>query len=91
MTTIAQIAPARVIIGVDTHKDAHVAVALDDVGRRVGDTTIPTTAAGYRKLVAWADSLGEVECFGVEGTGSYGAALARHLRGCDRPASGRCR
>jgi transposase len=73
-----------VVIGVDTHKDAHVAVALDGLGRRIGDTTIPTTAAGYRKLVAWADSLGEVECFGVEGTGSYGAALARHLRGCAR-------
>jgi transposase len=57
-----------------------VAVALDGLGRRIGDTTIPTTAPGYRKLVAWADSLGEVECFGVEGTGSYGAALARHLR-----------
>lgn len=80
MTTIAGITPTRVVIGVDTHKDAHVAVALDGLERRIGDTTIPTSAPGYRKLVAWADSPGEVECFGVEGTGSYGPALTRHLR-----------
>jgi transposase len=84
MTKIAQITPARLVIGVDTHKDVHVAVALDTLGRRVADTKIPTTAGGYRKLVAWADSLGSVEAFGLEGTGSYGAALARHLRDCDR-------
>lgn len=80
MTNIAQIAPASVVIGVDTHKDLHVAVALDSLGRRVDSTTIPTTAAGYRQLAAWAQGLGEVEAFGVEGTGSYGAGLARHLR-----------
>jgi len=50
---------------------------------RRSETTIPTNAAGYRKLVTWADSLGTVEGFGVEGTGSYGAGLARHLRGGD--------
>lgn len=81
MTTIAQITPGRVVIGVDTHKDLRVAVALDDLGRRIGETTIATSAAGYRKLVEWAEAAGEVEAFGVEGTGSYGAALARHLRG----------
>ncbi len=83
MTNIAQIAPTSVVIGVDTHKDLHVAVALDNLGRRVDATTIPTTAAGYRKLVGWAGTLGEVDCFGVEGTGSYGAGLARHLRAAD--------
>ncbi len=83
MTNIAQIGPTRVIIGVDTHKDQHVAVALNGLGRRIGSTTIPTTAAGYRHLVAWASSLGDIEAFGVEGTGSYGAALARHLRAGD--------
>ncbi|MDQ6782723.1 MAG: IS110 family transposase [Actinomycetota bacterium] len=80
MTTIAQIGPTGVIIGVDTHKDVHVAVALNGLGRRIGSTTIPTTAAGYRNLVAWAGALGDIEAFGVEGTGSYGAGLARHLR-----------
>lgn len=79
MTKISQIAPTRVVIGVDTHKDQHVAVALDSLGRRVGSTTIPTTAAGYAQLVGWAGGLGQVEAFGLEGTGSYGAGLARHL------------
>lgn len=83
MTKIAQITPARVVIGVDTHKDVHVAVALDGLGRRLDSTTIPTTTAGYRALVAWANAFGTVEAFGVEGTGSYGAGLARHLRGGD--------
>jgi len=83
MTNIAQITPTRVVIGVDTHKDVHVAVALDGLGRRIGSTTVPTTTAGYRKLVDWAEAAGEVEAFGVEGTGSYGAALARHLRATD--------
>ncbi|MGH9266744.1 MAG: IS110 family transposase [Acidimicrobiales bacterium] len=80
MTNTALFSPARVIIGVDTHKDLHVAAALDGLGRRIGSTSIPTTAAGYRELVMWATALGEVESFGVEGTGSYGAGLTRHLR-----------
>jgi transposase len=80
MTKIAQIGPNRVVIGVDTHKDLHVAVAVDGLGRRLESTTVPTTTKGYRHLVAWAGSFGQIEAFGLEGTGSYGAALARHLR-----------
>ena len=64
----------------DTHKDLHVAVALDGLGRRLGSTAVATTAAGYAMVVGWAETFGEVEAFGVEGTGSYGAGLARHLR-----------
>lgn len=80
MSKIARIAPARVVIGVDTHKELHVAVALDELGRRLGSITVQTTTAGYRRLVEWAASHGPVATFGVEGTGSYGAGLARHLR-----------
>ncbi len=80
MTKIAQITPTHVVVGVDTHKDLHVGVALDSLGRRIASTAIPTTAVGYLSLVAWAESHGEIEAFGVEGTGSYGAGLARHLR-----------
>lgn len=69
-----------VTIGVDTHKDLHVAVALDTVGRRLAERTTPATAAGYQQLYHWAEELGDVEAFGVEGTGSYGAGLARYLR-----------
>ncbi len=81
ITTIAHPAPARVTVGVDTHKDVHVASAKDALGRRLATTRVPTTPAGYRQLLAWAHGLGEVEAFGVEGTSSYGAGLSRFLRG----------
>jgi transposase len=71
---------AGVVLGVDTHLDLHVAVALDQLGRRLGELTVPTNVQGYQSLVCWAKSFGSVWCAGVEGTGSYGAGLARHLR-----------
>jgi transposase len=76
---MAHLAPTRVTIGVDTHLDVHVAHAKDQLGRRLATVSIPTTPAGYQRLLAWARGLGEVEAFGIEGTGSYGAALARFL------------
>ncbi len=69
----------RCIIGVDTHKDIHVAVAIDQLGVRLEELHVPTTTAGYTRLRRWANELGSVEAFGVEGTGSYGAGLARYL------------
>jgi transposase len=70
----------KVVLGVDTHLDLHVAVALDQLGRRLGEMSVPTTKKGYDKLVRWAESLGSVLCAGVEGTSSYGAGLTRHLK-----------
>lgn len=70
----------EVSLGVDTHKDVHVAVALDQLGRHLGEVTVPTTNRGYGKLLHWAEGFGSVRCAGVEGTGSYGAGLARHLK-----------
>ncbi|MFC1925698.1 IS110 family transposase [Chloroflexota bacterium] len=70
----------NIIIGVDTHKDEHVAVVIDKLGARIGQMTLPTTNTGYITLERWARSLGNIESFGIEGTGSYGAALARFLR-----------
>jgi transposase len=69
-----------VILGVDTHADAHVAVALDGLGRRLGDKTLPSTEAGYATLVAWAEEFGALERAGVEGSGSFGVGLVRFLR-----------
>jgi transposase len=69
-----------VILGVDTHLDFHVAVAVDHLGRRLGESSVPTTANGYDELLRWAEGFGPVRCAGVEGTSSYGAGLARHLR-----------
>jgi transposase len=71
--------PPRVTIGVDTHKDLHVAAARDQLGRRLATTQAPATRDGYATLLGWAQALGEVAAWGVEGTGSYGAGLARFL------------
>jgi transposase len=71
-----------VILGVDTHLEFHVAVAVDHLGRRLGEAGVPTTAKGYERLLSWAEELGPVRCAGVEGTSSYGAGLARYLRAC---------
>lgn len=72
---------AEVVLGVDTHLDFHVAVVLDHLGRRhLGESKVPTTIGGYRNLLSWAEGFGPVRCAGVEGTGSYGAGLARHLK-----------
>jgi transposase len=76
---MAQTTPPRVTIGVDTHKHTHVAAGRDQLGRRLGITMAPATAAGYAQLLAWAQGLGEPVAWGVEGTGSYGAGLARFL------------
>jgi transposase len=69
-----------VILGVDTHADAHVAVALDGFGRRLGHKSVPSTEDGYSALVGWAEEFGALERAGVEGSGSFGVGLARFLR-----------
>ena len=70
----------RVIVGVDTHKEAHVAVALDELGGLLGSGSFNADRAGYRALIAWAVAFGGAVIFGVEGTGSYGAGLASAIR-----------
>jgi transposase len=78
MTTIAD-EPRGVILGVDTHEDVHVGVVIDELGRVQGTISTPATRAGDRQLLRWARGHGVVLRAGVEGTGSYGAGLARHL------------
>ncbi|MFF4291668.1 IS110 family RNA-guided transposase [Streptomyces sp. NPDC001633] len=72
-------APRSVVLGVDTHKDLHVAAVLDHLGTLLGTGEFPATASGYRQLLEWARGFGPVLRAGVECTGSYGAALARYL------------
>src|SRR5680860_521032 len=79
MVSIA-LARTDVIVGVDTHKDQHVAVTIDGLGGRRDAVFVPATNDGYAELLAWADAQGRVVTFGVEGTGSYGIGLARFLR-----------
>ena len=69
-----------VIVGVDTHKHVHVAVAINTRGIRLGDQSFVADSGGYRALITWADTHGRIKAFGIEGTGSYGAGLARAVR-----------
>ena len=70
----------KIVIGIDTHKYVHVAVAIDHLGTRLGDYHVPANREGYARLEAWSASLGRVRAFGIEGSGSYGAGLASFLR-----------
>lgn len=65
--------------GIDTHADTHTVAALDQLGRILGHATFPASAAGYAALLAWLRSNGPLVAVGIEGTGSYGAGLARYL------------
>jgi hypothetical protein len=84
MTGMAHPVAPQLTIGVDTHLDLHVAHANDQLGRPLATIQIPTTPAGYAQLLAWAHELGEPIVWGVEGTGCYGAGLARFLAANDQ-------
>ena len=79
MSRCIPIDATAITLGVDTHKDIHVGVALDGVGRHQGTLSVPANPAGY-KLVEWASGSAWVAHAGVEGTGSFGAGLARFLK-----------
>ena len=74
-----------VVGGVDTHRDNHVAATIDSLGRLLGVATFPATGAGYDQLLDWMRSWGDLDSVGIEGTGSYGAGLARHLAAAGVP------
>lgn len=85
MTIVADTAPPApvdvlgMILGVDTHADFHVAAVIDPLGRHLGHASFDTTVAGFKALLAWANDVGRITLAGVEGTGAYGAGLARFL------------
>ena len=70
----------EIIGGVDTHAAVHCAAAIDSTGRRLGIAEFPANEGGYARLTRWLRSQGQLRSVGVEGTGAYGAGLARHLR-----------
>jgi transposase len=79
--TVTIVEAARGVTGgVDTHLDVHVAAALDPLGGLLGSRSFETSPAGFRELLGWLESFGAVSRVGVEGTGAYGAGLARFLR-----------
>lgn len=68
--------PARHVVGVvDPHKDLHVAAVVDDYDRVLETRIFPTTRNGYRLMLAWMRTFGELQRVGVECPGSYGAGL----------------
>lgn len=76
MTSLAE---RGVVGGVDTHADVHVTAVIDEVGRLLDTESFETTPRGYRRLLRWLRRHGDVGRVGVEGTGTYGAGLARFL------------
>lgn len=68
-----------VVGGIDTHKDLHVAAVIDSTETLLGTASFPTTRAGYRALLRWMAAFGDLQRVGIEGTGSYGAGINRHL------------
>src|SRR4029450_13706107 len=95
-TTASEQTYIEVTGGVDTHKDTHTAAALDASGRLLWHREFAATAAGYAALLAWLGTLGRLVRVGVEGSGVYGAGLARFLQaaggelgGGGRPDRGR--
>ena len=80
VTIVETSTQARAITGgVDTHAGMHVAAALDPLGGLLGVREFPADLAGYARLVQWLGGFGTVCLIGIEGTGSYGAGLARHI------------
>lgn len=71
---------SHVIGGVDTHKDLHVAAIVDHQDRVLGTESFATTRQGYRLMLAWMRSFGDVQRVGIECSGSYGAGLLRYLQ-----------
>ncbi|WP_312184113.1 IS110 family transposase [Massilia timonae] len=71
----------EVILGVDTHLDVNVGAVISRMGKLLGTLATATSAKGYIELLTWARSFGCIRLAGVEGTGTYGAGLARVLRG----------
>ncbi len=68
-----------IAVGVDTHKEEHVAAAVDAFGQLLGEIVVPASEEGYREFARWLDQLGEGVLVGIEGAGSYGAGLCEHL------------
>jgi transposase len=71
---------SEIILGVDTHLDIHVGVVIDEAGRVLGTLSVGTDNDGYKQLLCWAQKFGMLRRAGVEGTGSYGAALTHMLQ-----------
>ena len=80
MKIVEEVAARGVTAGVDTHKDLHVAAVVDDHDRVLGSQCFATTRHGYKQMLTWMRSFGQLRRVGVEATGTYGAGLLRYLQ-----------
>lgn len=74
-------------IGVDAHKQIHVAVAVDDAGREIARWRGANSSDGWHDLVRWAAALPQPQAWGIEGAWNYGRGLAQHLVGAGAAVS----
>lgn len=80
MKPCQEVAVGSVVGGVDTHKDLHVAAVVDEHDRVLGNQCFATTRHGYKQMLAWMRSFGQLVRIGVEATGTYGAGLMRYMQ-----------
>jgi transposase len=80
MTLGQEVVARSVVGGVDTHKDLHVAAVVDEQDRVVGSQCFAATRHGYKQMLAWMRSFGQLRRIGVEATGTYGAGLLRYMQ-----------
>jgi transposase len=74
------VADRDVVGGVDTHKDLHVAAVVDELDRVLESRCFATTRHGYKQMLTWMRSFGQLRRVGVEATGTYGAGLLRYMQ-----------
>lgn len=72
---------SAITVGVDTHKDLHHVVVLNELGVRLARKAFATKRSDYAQLHRWLLDFGNISNVGIESTGTYGAGLARYLLG----------
>jgi transposase len=70
-----------VVLGIDAHKRSHTAVAVDEMGRKLGERTTATTSADHLELHRWAEQFGADRSWAVEDCRHLSRRLERDLLG----------
>ena len=74
-----------IVIGADVHKHKHTFVAVDEVGRTLGEKTVPADSAGHFNALMWArEQFGADLKWGIEDCRNMSARLERDLLGADQ-------
>jgi transposase len=68
-----------VAIGVDSHKSSLAVAALDEIGRPVEVREFSNDVRGHDSALEWVRKQRASRVVGIEGSGSFGAGLARRL------------